>query len=511
MAKEVFGIDLGTTNSCIAEISSLDKLPIVIKNSEDLLTTPSVVYYDDYDSPIVGGEAKRCMGQDPSHAVAFIKREMSNSSYKRVIGNETISPVKISAMILKKLVDDANLSREYKGKTRIKDVVITVPAYFGNNERELTKQAGEVAGLNVLALLNEPTAAALSYGTSHLEGKNFMVYDLGGGTFDVSIMRMKNGVLETLSTDGDHHLGGMDWDIELVNYVLSDCCGTNDRYDNIKNSRDGGALILAAEQCKKLLSKNAESPMRFRYKNRMYTKPIKRSMFEELTYDLLQRTIDVVRHAICISTNKYATIDEIILVGGSSYMPMVKERLRKEFPGTVIRLDQFEPDLAVAKGAAIHAYNMANPTCVPASGVKIGVDLHSHSYGVWITRTETNKEEIQNLILRTDPDVYTGTATNCTREDGQKSVYIAIYENTSVERYTDKKEGKLISAQSITWGYPVPENTTIHYSINRDRDGIIHIEVECQGKKIFFDIKPDQALSDYEKNRLKREVDGMQL
>ena len=190
MAKEVYGIDLGTTYSCIAEISELDKLPVVIKNSEELQTTASVVYYDEYDSPVVGGEAKRCMQQNPTRTVAFIKREMSNPSYSRTIGSHTISPVKISAMILKKLVGDANLNREYRGKSSIKDVVITVPAYFGHTERELTKQAGEAAGLNVLALLNEPTAAALSYGANKLEGKTFMVYDLGGGTFDVSIMRV---------------------------------------------------------------------------------------------------------------------------------------------------------------------------------------------------------------------------------------------------------------------------------------------------------------------------------
>ncbi len=511
MAKEVFGIDLGTTNSCIAEISPLDKLPIVIKNSEDMQTTPSVVYFDEYGSAIVGGEAKRCMVQDPSRAVAFIKREMSNPSYKRTIGGETISPVKISAMILKKLVDDANLSREYRGKSIIKDVVITVPAYFGNNERELTKQAGEVAGLNVLALLNEPTAAALSYGKSYLEGKCFMVYDLGGGTFDVSILRMQNGNIETLSTDGDHHLGGMDWDIELVNYVLSQCCGTSDRYEDIKNTRDGGAMILAAEQCKKKLSYNEESPMRFRYKNRMYTKPIRRSVFEELTSELLQRTIDVVRHAMDISTDKYASIDEIILVGGSSYMPIVKERLYKEFPGIPIRLDQFEPDLAVAKGAAIHAYNVANFISAPAGGVRIEKDLASRSYGVLVVMADTEINMIQNLILRTDAIVYEGTATTCTLNEGQSSVYIQIYEDVSVDDYVAPDQGKRIAAQSIKWGYPVPKNTDINYVIRRGSDGIVHIEVECQRKKIFFDIKPDQALSDDEKRRLKREIDGMQL
>lgn len=509
MAKDVFGIDLGTTYSCISEISPLDKLPVVVKNSDELQTTPSVVYYDDYDQPIVGGEAKRCMIQNPARSVVFIKREMSNPLYRRTIGSETISPVKISAMILKKLVDDANLNRQYRGKSEIKDVVITVPAYFGNNERELTKQAGEVAGLNVLALLNEPTAAALSYGTTHLEGKNFMVYDLGGGTFDVSIMRMDNGVLETLSTDGDHHLGGVDWDIELVNFVLSSCCGISERYEDIKDTRDGGALILAAEQCKKLLSKNEESPMRFRYKNRMYTKAIKRSLFEELTADLLQRTIDVVRHAISISTNRSAKIDEIILVGGSSYMPMVKNQLKKEFPNTPIRLDQFEPDLAVSKGAAIHAYNIANPIYKSAAGVKIGKDLASRSYGFGCFVGDV--EQICNLLLRSDPIEYESVKFFETRNDGQTGVNVTIYENTENEQYISLDKGKLIFEKEISWGYAVPEGTDITVHVKRAADGIVHIEAECQSIKLYFDIKPNEALSDYEKEQLKREISDMQL
>lgn len=511
MATEIFGIDLGTTNSCIAEINTLNKLPIIIKNSEDTQTTPSVVYFDEYDTPIVGGEAKRCMSQDSTRTVAFIKREMSNPKYHRIIGKENISPVKISAMILKKLVDDANLSREYRGLPRIKDAVITVPAYFGNNERELTKQAGEVAGLNILGLLNEPTAAALSYGSDHLNGKCFMVYDLGGGTFDVSIMRMQNGVLETLASDGDQHLGGMDWDIELVNYVLSTCCNTKERYEDIKDTSNGGALILAAEQCKKFLSKSDEAPMRFRYNRRMYTKPIKRSLFEELTADLLERTIKVVRQAMSMSTIKNISIDEIILVGGSSYMPMVKQRLSKEFPRATIRLDMFEPDLAVAKGAAIHAYNIANPSYKPAAGIKIGKDLGTRSYGVGIIERNSGKEMIMNLILRTHPIVYSGTATTCTKNEGQECVYIGIYENTSTTDLVDRGLGTLISAQTISWGYPVPKDTDIHYIIKRGNDGIVHIEVQCQSKKIYFDITPDQALDENEKQRLKREIDKMQL
>jgi molecular chaperone DnaK (HSP70) len=511
MAKEIYGIDLGTTYSCIAEISELDKLPVVIKNSEELQTTASVVYFDEYDSPVVGGEAKRCMQQNPSRTVAFIKREMSNPSYSRTIGSNKISPVKISAMILKKLVDDANLNREYRGKSSIKDVVITVPAYFGNTERELTKQAGEAAGLNVLALLNEPTAAALSYGANKLEGKTFMVYDLGGGTFDVSIMRVTNGNLVTLSTDGDHHLGGVDWDTEIVNYVLSNCCCVDETYEDIKNTKDGGTLILAAEQCKKLLSKNEESPMRFRYKNRMYTRAIKRSTFEELTSDLLQKTMDVVHHAMSISTDRNASINEIILVGGSSYMPMVKNRLLKEFPGTKIRLDQFEPDLAVAKGAAIHAYNLANPLLGAAAGVRIAKDLGSRSYGIETHDSTTQEQLISNLILRTDPLVFEGTSTFWTSDDNQTSVHIAISENTSINRIIPRREGTRLCDQNITWGYPVPKHTIITAIVKRGSDGIVHIEVECQKKKVFFEIKPENSLSQLEMIRLKNELKNMQF
>ena len=511
MAKEVYGIDLGTTYSCIAEISTLDNLPVIIKNSEELQTTPSVVYYDEFDSPVVGGEAKRCMQINPARAVAFIKREMSNPSYKRTIGTQTISPVKISAMILKKLVEDANLNRHYRGLQPITDVVITVPAYFGNNERELTKQAGEAAGLNVKALLNEPTAAALSYGAHKLEGKTFMIYDLGGGTFDVSIMRVKGGNLVTLSTDGDHHLGGVDWDTELVDYVLSNCCGVGERYEDIKETRDGGALILAAEQCKKLLSKNDESPMRFRYKNRMYTKSIKRSTFEDLTSDLLQKTIDVVHHAIKISTERITSIDEIILVGGSSYMPMVKRKLSEEFPGTTIKLDQFEPDLAVAKGAAIHAYNIANAQTGATAGMKIVKDLGSRSYGIAVKDRITGEQIISNLILRTSPMVYSGTSYYCTSGENDKSVFIEVFENTSINKEIPRNEGNRLYAKNIEWGYPVPKDTEVIARVKRGADGIIHIEAECQSKKVFFEIKPDQALSEFEMQQLKEELKRIQL
>jgi molecular chaperone DnaK (HSP70) len=315
-----------------------------------------------------------------------------------------------------------------------------------------------------------------------------------------------------LSTDGDHHLGGVDWDTEIVNYVLSNCCGVDERYEDIKDTKDGGTLILAAEQCKKLLLKNTESPMRFRYKNRMYTKAIKRSTFEELTSDLLQKTIDVVHHAISISTDRNATIDEIILVGGSSYMPMVKNKLIEEFPNTEVRLDQFEPDLAVAKGAAIHAYNLANPLFVGVSGgVKILQDLSSRSYGIASIDYYTGENVVENLVLRTDPIVYGETILFQTTTDGQDSVDISIFESASSERTIPRYEGKMIASKTISWGYPVPIHTTIVARVKRESNGIVSIEVECQNKKVSFELKPENALDEDKMDNLKKEISSMQF
>ena len=189
---EFYGIDLGTTNSCIAIIDEDDQV-MVVTNYEGQLTTPSVVAYDDKGVPYVGVAAKANLGNDPEHTVAFIKREMSNDNYSRKIDNIEINPIDISSLILKKLVDDANQKRvDEEGKNPIKKVVITVPAYFGNAERERTLEAGKRAGLEVISLINEPTAAALSFGKKNKQNRTILVYDLGGGTFDVSIMKIQN-------------------------------------------------------------------------------------------------------------------------------------------------------------------------------------------------------------------------------------------------------------------------------------------------------------------------------
>lgn len=492
MSQEIYGIDLGTTNSCIATINPADGQPEVINNSNNLQTTPSVVFYDEYDTPFVGNEAKNSMKLDPMRAVAFIKREMSNKNYKRSIGSEEISPVKISALILKKLVDDANIAREYEGKAPIHKAVITVPAYFGNDEHILTRQAAEVAGIEVIGLLNEPTAAALSYGKETFEGKTIMVYDLGGGTFDVSIIRMRNGNLETLATDGDHHLGGVDWDEAIVNFALI----TNDidvTYSDIKDSKEGGTMILAAETCKQQLTTQAKAPLRFRYRGKQYTAEVTQSTFKELTTDLLDRTIYCTHHAINLMQDK-TDIDEIILVGGSSRMPMVKERLMKEFPNIKIRLDRFEPDLAVAKGAALYAANTS-----------VIEDKSSRSYGILTT------EGITNILLRTDPMVYEGTHGFTTACENQSRAMIQVYENASAEHCIHQSKGVLVLKRELTWGKPVPKGTPVEAKVKRNKDGIVHIVMECKGSSVSIEIQPERQLSEQQVKKLKDEFQDIEL
>lgn len=497
--EAAFGIDLGTTNSCVAVIGD-DGLPQVIKNLDDEFTTPSVVCYDDDGECYVGMEAKRSMSVDPEMTVAFIKREMSNKEYSRQINGNDITPVKISAMILKKVVDDANQQREMEGLPAINKAVITVPAYFGNMECEYTKQAGRIAGLEVLDLLNEPTAAALSYGFKGLEGKTFMIYDLGGGTFDISIMKMKNGVLDTLSTDGDHHLGGVDWDIALLDHVLMTELGIT--YDDIKGERDSGKMLNAAEICKKNLSKSEKAPFKLIYKRKQYIKDISRSTFEEITEELLDRTIDIIHHARKISREPDAKIDEIILVGGSSYMPMVKKRLQKEF-ACPIRLDNLEPDRAVAKGAAIHAANLMGNT---RSKVEIGTDLASRSYGVRCWDEKKDELYVCNVVKRTDDLIYEAKHEFCTSGDNQESVVIAIYENISENVNIDLHKCTLIEEKTLSWGFPVPKGTMIEAYVSRKSDGTVKLWLECQKKKVDFEIQYRGMYSEEEVEQMRVEL-----
>ena len=477
MQEPIYGIDLGTTNSCIAVMGE-DGEPYVIENFEGYKTTPSVVYYDDMGNVLVGDEAKRLMGGDSEHTVAFIKREIGNPNYNRVIYGENITPLKISAMILKKVVADANDQRKAEGLEPINKAVITVPAYFGSTECEITRQAGEIAGLEVLKLIPEPTAAAISYGTKSLEGKTFMVYDLGGGTFDISIMRVNNGQLEELANDVDHHLGGVDWDIALADYAFQ-LCGLDVSFAEIQETIQAGRILLSAEQAKKMLSRSTETNMKFSYNRHPYTAKITRDAFENLMSDSVDQTILLMRRAIKNSKTplQISDIDEIILVGGSSYMPMIRKAIEVEFPNAKITLDRLKPDQAVAEGAAIYASMPQEKTVQTVSPCAYGLGCYNQ-----------DKKVSSHLINRGDKYGTLNKDMFTTRNDNQTSVNLEIYSDRSYEAEVSVSRCKLLASKPLSWVKPVPKGSRIEVSFHLTSDGILKVYGECGGTKINFDL-----------------------
>lgn len=348
--EKIIGIDLGTTNSCVA-VKEGDNVT-VIPNPEGGRTTPSVVAFTkDGNERLVGQLAKRQAIVNPDRTVISIKREMG-SDYKVTIDGQKYTPQQISSMILQKLKRDAE---EYLGTTVTK-AVITCPAYFTDAQRQATKDAGTIAGLEVLRVINEPTAACLAYGVDKEGDHKIMVFDLGGGTFDVSILDVGEGVFEVLSTSGDNRLGGDDWDSKVVDWVADEFKKT-DGVDLRKDKMAAQRLREAAEKAKVELSSMAETSISLPFITADQNGPkhlemtLTRAKFEELTRDLLDRTVQPVRTALKDAGLQPADIDKILLVGGSTRMPMVqrkvKELLNKE-PTKGIN-----PDECVAVGAAI--------------------------------------------------------------------------------------------------------------------------------------------------------------
>ena len=350
MAKTI-GIDLGTTNSCVAVIEGGE--PVVIANAEGARTTPSVVAFSKDGERMVGQVAKRQAITNPDRTVASIKREMG-TAHKVTIDGKSYTPQEISAMILQKLKSDAEA---YLGET-VTQAVITVPAYFTDAQRQATKDAGKIAGLDVKRIINEPTAAALSYGVDKEKDQKVMVYDLGGGTFDVSIIEMGDGVQEVLATAGNNRLGGDDFDKRIIDWMVASFkteTGIDLSQDKVAMQR----LKEAAEKSKIELSGVTTSNINLPFITADQTGPkhldltLTRAKFDELTSDLVEATMGPVRSALQDSGLQIGQIDKVLMVGGSSRIPAVQEAVKK-----LIGKEPFKginPDECVAIGAAIQA------------------------------------------------------------------------------------------------------------------------------------------------------------
>lgn len=478
--SEFYGIDLGTTYSCISVIGD-DGRPEVVQNPQGFSATPSVVALNEDGTWVVGSSAKSRLGSDPENVVAFIKREMSNPNYKCTLQGKEFTPVEISAQILKYLVDFANKKRrDEEGKDPIYDVAITIPAYFEQLETVRTKEAGEKAGLHVLRLIHEPTAAALSYGFKQKGDKTLLVYDLGGGTFDVSILQFKNHLANVLATRGDDKLGGADWDRQIVDMALKEI---NANWDDLDKAEQG-MIMLAAETAKIALTENEDYHLTFKYRG-INDVTIRRSDFESSTRQLLLRTQGFVEEALAAAKMNSSQIDEVIMVGGSSHMPQVPKLLKEIFPN--INPKKIDVVTSVSRGAALSTQD-------DGSGVTMHEERGSFSFGMQTYDRNFRENVVRNLILRDDLlEIHREFDEFSTLEDGQECVQLHFYEarsNKEIMKLDPKLEVNVenLEKQIVNWGFPVPAGTRLKVIVDRDKNNLVTVQVSCSGATIIVPI-----------------------
>ncbi|HEX5301460.1 MAG TPA: Hsp70 family protein [Streptosporangiaceae bacterium] len=343
-----YGIDLGTTQSCIAYIDKSGR-PVVLKSAEGQDTTPSVVYFDSPENVVVGQQAKDMVLLAPHLVSELIKRQMGSDARYSFYGQDH-TPESISALILRELAHAAGQAGE-----EVHDVVITVPAYFGLLERDATRKAGKIAGLNVLDVLPEPVAAALNYQALGEEGgqRNIFVFDLGGGTFDTTVIRIDGDDVRVVCTDGDHHLGGADWDSKVSDFLMRTFKEQYPQLDPGGDEQFLQELATSAEQLKKALSAATTRKQNLRFDGSVAQVELTRERLEELTSELLERTMEITRRTLATARGKgVEQYDDVLLVGGMTIMPAIARTLKERF-GLEARMQ--DPHLAVAKGAAMFA------------------------------------------------------------------------------------------------------------------------------------------------------------
>ena len=494
---KVIGIDLGTTNSCVAVLEN--DQPVVITNAEGSRTTPSVVAFTKNGERLVGDAAKRQAAVNVDRTFFSIKREMG-SNYRAKVDGKAYSAPEISSMILRKLKKDAE---NYLGET-VTDAVITVPAYFSDAQRQATKDAGKIAGLNVLRIINEPTSAALAYGLDHGTPQKILVYDLGGGTFDVSVIEIGDNLIEVLATAGDNHLGGDDFDERITTYLVAEFM----RKEKIDLKKDATAMQRVreeAEKAKKVLSSSSTTSINLPFITTVKGEPkhmeinLTRAKFDELTKDLVQRTGGPVQQALNDAGLSTSELGMVLLVGGSTRIPAVVEEVRRltgKEPS-----HSLNPDECVALGAAVQGGKLGGALVAGSSAAEIILmDVTPLSLGIETVGGVSTKIIDRNTTIPTRYSQIFSTAGNF-----QTSVDIKVLQG---ERQF-ARDNKLIGNFRLKGIKPQPAGVPqIEVTFDIDANGIVQVSAKDlgTGKHQEITITASSNLSDDEIERAIREA-----
>ena len=490
MAEKAVGIDLGTTYSAVAHIDEAGR-PATVVNSEGDLITPSVVFFDGQDV-IVGKEAIKAVATDAPSVADCSKRDLGQKVYHKMLEGREYPPEAIQGFVLKKLKQDAaRLIKDFQ------KVVITVPAYFDEVKRKATQDSGYMAGLEVLDIINEPTAAAIAYGyhqgiLNHQhefsKSQKILVYDLGGGTFDVTIMEIKGNNFSALATDGDVLLGGRDWDQRIVDFVAEQFV-TEHHLDPREDSCALGRLWRECEDAKRTLSVRGKAAVACDYQGKASRVEITREKFEEMTCDLMDRTEFTTRQTLQASGLTWDEIDVVLTVGGSTRMPMVEAMLAtlsgKE-PNRSLSADE-----AVAHGAALRAQMILQQTDEnpPAFEIK---NVNSHSLGVVATDVKTSRQRNAILIPRNTPLPASARRVFKSHREGQKTVLVSIVEGESASPEDCSQIGQCVIRD-------LPDKLALHTPIEvRFRyleNGRLTITVTIEGQEMMHELTRENSLS----------------
>lgn len=494
-AEMIVGIDLGTTNSLVAIIHPETKQPVVLKEFDGAALVPSIVHFDDAGNVAVGDKAKDWLVAEPENTIFSVKRLMGKSyndvredaplfSYKILddnteslvkvqVGNSFYSPVELSSFILKELKQRA----EHILKTPVTKAVITVPAYFNDAQRQATRDAGKLAGLDVLRIVNEPTAASLAYGLGVRpdEEKTVVVYDLGGGTFDISVLKITGGIFEVLSTNGDTYLGGDDIDRSIVNYWVNEYEFTQ----TVSNKSNLQELRLLAEEAKKELSSAYDFTTTYKNKKLILT----RNKLNELIVNLVQRTLAACKQALADASLTIKHIDEVIMVGGSTRTPAIKEAISTFFNKQVN--DSLNPDEVVALGAAVQADILAGN-----NKDFLLLDITPLSLGI-----ETMGGLMDVLLPRNTKIPAKAGRQYTTQKDGQGSMRIAVYqgERDLVKDNRKLAEFNLTGIPGMPAGLPKVE---VSFLVNADGILVVKAKELRSGVEQSIEVKPQYGLTD---------------